>query len=90
MQKYVNGVLTDMTAEEISARQAEEAAWAAGANDRLAANLRNERDRLLSETDWMALSDVTMSTEMQSYRQALRDITDQAGFPYSVTWPTTP
>jgi len=90
MQKYVNGVLTDMTAEEISARQAEEAAWAAGANDRLAANLRNERDRLLSETDWMALSDVTMSTEMQSYRQALRDITDQAGFPYSVTWPTKP
>ena len=90
MQKYVNGVLTDMTAEEISARQAEEAAWAAGANDRLAANLRNERDRLLSETDWMALSDVTMSTEMQSYRQALRDITGQAGFPYSVTWPTKP
>ena len=90
MQKYVNGVLTDITAEEISARQAEEAAWAAGANDRLAANLRNERDRLLSETDWMALSDVTMSTEMQSYRQALRDITDQAGFPYSVTWPTKP
>ena len=90
MQKYVNGVLTDMTAEEISARQAEEAAWAAGANDRLAANLRNERDRLLSETDWMELSDVTMSTEMQSYRQALRDITDQADFPYSVTWPTKP
>jgi hypothetical protein len=90
MQKYVNGVLTDMTAEEISARQAEETAWAAGANDRLAANLRNQRDRLLSETDWMALSDVTMSTEMQSYRQALRDITDQAGFPTSVTWPTKP
>jgi len=50
----------------------------------------NKRDKLLAETDWMALSDVTMSTEMQSYRQALRDITGQAGFPYSVTWPTKP
>ena len=52
--------------------------------------VRNKRDQLLAETDWMALSDVTMSTEMQSYRQALRDITGQAGFPYSVTWPTKP
>jgi len=52
--------------------------------------IRNKRDQLLVETDWMALSDVTMSTEMQSYRQALRDITGQAGFPYSVTWPTKP
>ena len=52
--------------------------------------IRNKRDQLLKETDWMALSDVTMSTEMQSYRQALRDITGQAGFPYSVTWPTKP
>jgi len=52
--------------------------------------IRSKRDQLLAETDWMALSDVTMSTEMQSYRQALRDITGQAGFPYSVTWPTKP
>ena len=53
-------------------------------------NIRNKRDGLLAETDWVALSDVTMSAEMQSYRQALRDITNQAGFPYSVTWPTKP
>ena len=52
--------------------------------------VRNKRDQLLNETDWMALSDVTMSAEMTSYRQALRDITDQTGFPYSVTWPTKP
>ncbi len=90
MKKYKNGILVDMTADEIAARQAEETAWAASNDDRLAAKLREERDRLLSETDWMALSDVTMSTEMQSYRQALRDITGQAGFPYSVTWPTKP
>ena len=52
--------------------------------------VRNKRDQLLKETDWMALSDVTMSSEMTSYRQALRDITDQTGFPYSVIWPTKP
>ena len=52
--------------------------------------VRNKRDQLLKETDWMALSDVTMSSEMTSYRQALRDITDQSGFPYSVVWPTKP
>lgn len=52
--------------------------------------VREERDRKLAETDWMALSDVTMSAEMATYRQALRDITAQAGFPHSVTWPTKP
>ena len=90
MKKYKNGILIDMTADEIAARQAEEAAWAAGANDRLAAKLREERDRLLAETDYLALSDNTMSAAMTTYRQALRDITDQAGFPASVTWPTKP
>ena len=52
--------------------------------------VRNKRDRLLAETDWMALSDVTMSAETTTYRQALRDITEQAGFPYTVVWPTKP
>ena len=53
-------------------------------------NVRNKRDSLLSETDWTALSDNSMSTEMVAYRQALRDITAQEGFPYDVTWPTKP
>jgi hypothetical protein len=52
--------------------------------------VRNQRNRLLSDTDWMALSDNTMTPEWASYRQALRDITEQAGFPYSVVWPTKP
>jgi hypothetical protein len=52
------------------------------------ANVRAKRDGLLQETDWMALSDVTMSDTIAAYRQALRDIPDQAGFPFSVTWPT--
>ena len=53
-------------------------------------NVRDNRDALLSETDYLALSDNTMSAAMTTYRQALRDITGQAGFPYSVTWPTKP
>ncbi len=52
--------------------------------------VRNQRNRLLSDTDWMALSDNTMTPEWASYRQALRDITEQAGFPYSVVWPAKP
>ncbi len=90
MKKYVNGVLTDMTADEIAARQAEEASWASGANDRAAAEVRHERNSLIAETDYLALSDNTMTTEQAAYRQALRDITSQAGFPTNVTWPTKP
>jgi len=53
-------------------------------------NIRSQRDSLLSQTDWMALSDVTMTPEWAAYRQALRDVTAQAGFPYAVIWPTKP
>lgn len=56
----------------------------------MAASIRLERDKLLADTDWMALSDVTMSAEMTTYRQALRDITAQEGFPHSVNWPVKP
>ena len=58
--------------------------------DEAEANVRNSRDSLLADTDYLALSDNTMTSDMQSYRQALRDVTGQAGFPYSITWPTKP
>ena len=51
---------------------------------------RDERDSLLAATDVWALSDRTMTAEQTAYRQALRDITDQAGFPTDITWPTKP
>ena len=51
---------------------------------------RQQRDRLIAETDVWALSDRTMTAEQTAYRQALRDITDQAGFPTDITWPTKP
>ena len=57
-----------------------------------AATMRSKRDELLRETDWTGLSDVTMSAEMATYRQALRDITSHANFPYleDADWPTKP
>ena len=59
-------------------------------NDEIAEIHRQERDRLLEETDVYALSDVTMTAEMSTYRQALRDVPQQTGFPGTVTWPTHP
>jgi len=53
-------------------------------------NVRSARDSRLQQTDWMALSDNTMTPAWASHRQALRDITAQDGFPYSVIWPTKP
>ncbi len=50
--------------------------------------VRNQRNRLLQDTDWQALSDNTMGDAMTAYRQALRDVPDQDGFPFSVVWPT--
>ncbi len=58
--------------------------------DQAEAAVRNHRDQLLQATDWQALSDNTMSEAMTTYRQALRDVPDQGGFPFSVVWPTKP
>lgn len=78
------------TEDEEVARDAEEAEWAAEADNRLAAEERKKRDELLAETDHYALSDVTMSDAMATYRQALRDVPQQTDFPTSITWPTKP
>ena len=73
--KLVNGERIKLTAKENAERDAEEKAWADGAFDRAIASLRQDRNRLLAETDFYALSDVTMSDEIKKYRQDLRDIT---------------
>jgi len=74
MKKLVNGILVDLTADEIATRQAEETAWNNGALNRALDNLRFERNNLLKETDWMANSDVNMSDDWKTYRQELRDL----------------
>jgi len=53
-------------------------------------NIRPHRDNLLQQTDWMALSDITIEPYWREYRQQLRDVTAQEGFPYAVIWPTKP
>tara|TARA_R110000764_G_C11001554_1_gene382274 strand:+ start:1394 stop:1642 length:249 start_codon:yes stop_codon:yes gene_type:complete len=80
--------MVQFTADEETVRDAEEQAWAAGAATRQAAEVRKERDAKLAETDWMASSDLTMSTAWRDYRQALRDVPSQ--LPDDITWPTAP
>jgi len=74
--KLVDGIQIPLSAEEIAQRQADETAWNNGAFDRSLASLRAKRNSLLASTDYLALSDNTLSSEMSSYRQALRDITE--------------
>ena len=74
--KLVNGERIQLTAEEEAQRDQEEAEWEAGKFDRAIASLRQDRNNKLAETDFYALSDVTMSDEMKDYRQQLRDITE--------------
>ena len=70
----INGNRVQFTAEEETARDAEEKAWADGAVGRAQADLRAKRNALLVATDFYALSDVTMSDDMKTYRQELRDL----------------
>lgn len=51
---------------------------------------RDYRDYLLAKTDWWAVADRTMTQAETDYRQALRDVPQQDGFPDNVTWPTKP
>jgi hypothetical protein len=74
--KLIDGVQVPLTAEEIAQRKADELAWSAGAFDRAMNALRSKRNSLLSATDYLALSDNTMTEEARTYRQALRDITE--------------
>jgi hypothetical protein len=74
--KLVDGVKVILSDAEIAQRQAEEIAWNAGAFDRSLASLRAKRNSLLASTDYLALSDNTLSSEMSAYRQALRDLTE--------------
>ena len=73
--KIVNGKKIQFTAEEEKLRDAEEKAWADGELNRSLNELREIRNNLLKETDYLGLSDLTMSSSFKTYRQSLRDIT---------------
>ena len=74
MKKYLDGILVDCTAEDIAQYNIDQAN-APTELQRLLSNLRETRNSLLARTDWTANSDLTMSSAMTTYRQALRDAT---------------
>lgn len=91
--KMVNGVSVPLTQAEIDARAAEETAWTNGEFDRRLESFRKERNEKLVETDYLALSDQTLSAAMTTYRQDLRDATNGMTTVADIdnyTWPTKP
>jgi len=89
----INGIRVQFTAEEEAARDAEQKAYADAAPARALARLREKRNRLLAETDYLALSDNTLSDDMKTYRQELRDFPDGKDTVEkceNATWPTKP
>ena len=95
MPRYhnINGNNVQFTAAEETARDNEEAAWANAAPARALATLRARRNQLLAETDFWGNSDMTMSDDMTTYRQALRDLPagkDTVDKCNNATWPTKP
>ena len=95
MPRYhnINGNKVQFTAEEETARDNEEAAWANAAPARALAALRAKRNRLLAETDYLALSDNTLSDDMKTYSKDLRDLPagkDTVAKCENATWPTKP
>ena len=94
VENYVaRDMFQDTTEDGVTTTKAEhEAAYQATLDERTATANRATRDAKLAETDFYALSDVTMSAEMTTYRQALRDITSHANWPNleEADWPTKP
>jgi hypothetical protein len=86
--KYVLGpIFTD--GETTAAEQ--EAAYQATKDAERAASVRSQRTEKLKDSDWTQIADSTADKEAwATYRQALRDITAQSGFPWTVTWPDAP
>ena len=79
-----NGIRIELTAEEISELENQDTIFENQKLDRALENLRQIRNSLLKKTDWMANSDITMSEAMTTYRQELRDITNDLGLELSV------
>ncbi len=80
------------TAEEEAEWDAMEAQWIAGADTRKAVEVRTERNTKLAATDWTQAADVPQSVKdsYAPYRQSLRDVPTQSGFPNQVVWPVSP
>lgn len=91
--RLVDGVKIPLSAEEASERDAALRAWTtSGLSTSLANSHREERNNLLAATDWSQASDVpqAIKDKYAAYRQALRDVPQQVGFPDNIQWPTKP
>jgi len=92
MKKIVDGILMDLTAEDLAQREIDIASRPSELNMALL-SLRSKRNSLLAQTDWWGASDNTMTDAQKKYRQDLRDLTaglDTIEKINSVTWPTKP
>ena len=99
MPRYhnINGNNVQFTAAEETARDNEETAWANAAPARALADLRDKRNRLLQSSDWEIMQELekgnAISSDMRTYRQALRDLPngkDTVDKCNNATWPTKP
>jgi len=92
MTRYniINGERVQFTAQQEAEWNELQRQYPAQLLARQSEQVREERDAKLAETDWMASSDLTMSSEWASYRSSLRDVPTQSGFPNTITWPTKP
>ena len=96
--KYILGpVFTDTAATDTTPAQTaaeQEAAYKASKDADQAKSVRTSRDDKLKETDWIVIKNLELNANIpgawEVYRQALRDIPAQAGFPWTITWPTQP
>ena len=91
--KLIDGVKIDLTADEKTELENIDTQWNNAAPARALSRLREKRDILLKETDIFALADLTMTDDMKTYRQALRDLPsgkDTVEKCENATWPTKP
>ena len=91
--KVLNGETIQLTEEEEAELDAREKAWTDDAPARRMSLLRDQRNQILAQTEWMGNSDVTMSSDWKTYIQALRDITKQTPTDdtlSNITWPKKP
>ena len=92
----IGPVFTDITNEDgtVTTAAAQEAAHKARIDDEAAKNVRATRDRLIAETDWIVIKNLELNQNVpgiwEVYRQNLRDVPSQAGFPHEITWPIKP
>ena len=92
--KNVDGVDIQLTPEEETARNAEEATWEEDKPVQAMARLRTERNTLLTESDWTQYNDSPLTDEVKAewtvHRQSLRDLPANTDDPANPTWPTPP